>query len=154
VDPTVTIRPVRPDEREAWIAASAAGYAEAVEQQGGQARNAARAKADADVASALELPGSTLYVVEADGSAVGRLWLAERESGGRRVLFVYDISIDPQHRGRGYARRAMQLAETEARARAAAAVELHVFGANEVARGLYRSLGYAEVSVLMRKDLA
>ncbi|HEX2140974.1 MAG TPA: N-acetyltransferase, partial [Candidatus Limnocylindria bacterium] len=95
MEPTVTIRPVRPDEREAWIAASTAGYAEAVQQQGGQTPEAARAKADADVASALGRPGSTLYVVEADGSPVGRLWLAERESGGRRVVFVYDISIDP-----------------------------------------------------------
>jgi predicted GNAT family acetyltransferase len=30
---------------------------------------------------------------------------------------------------------------------------LNVFGGNEVARNLYRSLGYEELAALMRKDL-
>jgi predicted GNAT family acetyltransferase len=33
-------------------------------------------------------------------------------------------------------------------------VELNVFGANDVARRLYRSLGYEEISVWMGKDVA
>jgi ribosomal protein S18 acetylase RimI-like enzyme len=47
----------------------------------------------------------------------------------------------------------MLLAESEARARGPALVGLNVFGGNEVARGLYRSLGYDEVAVMMRKDV-
>jgi RimJ/RimL family protein N-acetyltransferase len=43
--------------------------------------------------------------------------------------------------------------EDEARARGVHRIELHVFGGNDVARGLYRSLGYVETSVLMGKDL-
>ena len=50
-------------------------------------------------------------------------------------------------RGRGLGRRAMELAEEEANRRGLARIELNVFGGNEVARGLYRSLGYAEVAV-------
>jgi len=32
-------------------------------------------------------------------------------------------------------------------------MELNVFGGNDVARGLYRSLGYVERAVLMGKDI-
>ena len=32
-------------------------------------------------------------------------------------------------------------------------IELNVFGGNEVARGLYRSLGFAESAVYMGKDV-
>jgi ribosomal protein S18 acetylase RimI-like enzyme len=59
---------------------------------------------------------------------------------------VYDISIDPDQQGRGYGRAAMRLAEDEARARGMDRIELNVFGGNEVARGLYRSMGYVETS--------
>jgi ribosomal protein S18 acetylase RimI-like enzyme len=153
----VTLRPLRPDEYDAFMAASKAGYARGIEEHGGQTAEAAAAKADADMAAVLphgpETPGHAIFVVEADGRPVGRLWLAERESGGRRTVFIYDITIEPQHQGRGYGRRAMRLAEDETRARGLARIELHVFGGNDVARGLYRSLGYVETSVQMGRDL-
>jgi ribosomal protein S18 acetylase RimI-like enzyme len=155
---TVRLRPIRAEEFPAFWAASKAGYAQGIEVHGGQSHGAAQQKADADMAAVLphglETPGHTIFVVEADGESVGRLWLAERELGGRRAIFIYDISIDDEQQGRGYGRAAMLLAETEARARGIGRIELHVFGGNDVARGLYRSLGYVETSVQMGKDLA
>lgn len=155
--PGLRLRPVTADEYPELIAASEADYAYGIEVHGGQSRAAAQRKAETDMATVLpqglDTPGHVIFVIEADGQAVGRLWLAERESGGRRVMFVYDISIEPEHQGRGYGRGAMRLAEDEARARGLARIELHVFGGNEVARGLYRSLGYVETSVQMAKDL-
>jgi ribosomal protein S18 acetylase RimI-like enzyme len=47
----------------------------------------------------------------------------------------------------------MRLAEDEARSRGIGRIELNVFGGNEVARNLYRSLGYTETSLQMAKDL-
>jgi ribosomal protein S18 acetylase RimI-like enzyme len=47
----------------------------------------------------------------------------------------------------------MLLAEDEARRRGLTRIELNVFGGNEVARNLYRSLGYVETSAQMAKDL-
>ncbi|MEX0709894.1 MAG: GNAT family N-acetyltransferase [Chloroflexota bacterium] len=155
---TVRLRPIRTEEFPAFWEASKAGYAHGIEVHGGQSHAAAQRKADADMATVLpkglETPGHTIFLVEADGEAVGRLWLAERESGGRRALFVYDITIDDEHQGRGFGRAAMRLAEAEARARGMWRIELNVFGGNDVARGLYRSLGYVETSVQMAKDLA
>ena len=102
----------------------------------------------------LATPGHAIFIVEADGVEVGRLWVAERASGGRQTLFIYDVDIDRQWQGRGYGRAAMRLAEEEARSRGISYIELNVFGGNDVARNLYRSLGYAETSVQMRKSLA
>jgi len=146
-----------PEEFPAFVADSKAGYAHDIEVHGGQTREAALAKADADFPAVLplglETPGHAIFVVEADGAAVGRLWLAERQLGGRRTLFIYDISIDPGQQGHGYGRAAMRLAEEEAHGRGIGRIELNVFGGNEVARGLYRSLGYVETSVQMAKAL-
>lgn len=156
--PSVRLRPLTAAEFPAFVAASKAGYAQGIELHGGQTHEAAQQKAEADFPAVLPLgldtPGHSIFIVEADGAAVGRLWLAEREMAGRKVLYVYDISIHPEHQGRGYGRAAMRLAEDEARARGIGRIELNVFGGNDVARGLYRSLGYVETAAQMRKDLA
>jgi GNAT superfamily N-acetyltransferase len=157
-EPAVRLRPILPEEFPSFVAASKAGYAEGIEVHGGQTHEAALEKAEADfpavLPQGLDTPGHAIFVVEADGAPVGRLWLAERVLGGRRVLYVYDVSIDPGHRGRGYGRAAMIVAEDEARSRGIGRIELNAFGGNGVARGLYRSLGYVETSVQMGKDLA
>ncbi len=145
------------DEFPAFLQAVESGYAHDIEVHGGQTHEAAVEKARVDMAAALPeglaTPGHAIFVVEADGMAVGRLWLGERTSGGRRTLFIYEIEVDPESRGHGYGRAAMRLAEDEARARSIDYIELNVFGGNDVARGLYRSMGYAETSVQMRKSL-
>ena len=155
---TARIRPMRPDEYPSFQAASKAGYARNLEELAGQTRAAAAKKAREDFATflpqGLATPGHDLFVVEADGVSVGRLWLGERDLGGRRVLYVFEIAIRPEHQGRGHGRQAMLLAENEARERGLARIELNVFGRNDVARGLYLSLGYVENSVQMAKVLA
>ena len=157
-EPTVRLRPITDEEFPAFVAESKAGYAHDIEVHGGQTRDAAQEKAEADFPAVLPLglatPGHYIFVVEAGGESVGRLWLAERQLGGRRVLYVYDVSIDPGQQGRGYGRAAMRLAEDEARGLGIDRIELNVFGGNDVARGLYRSLGYVETSAQMGKDLA
>jgi GNAT superfamily N-acetyltransferase len=94
-----------------------------------------------------------VFVLEAEGGAVGELWLCEREDLGLRVLFVYDVHVDESHRGRGYGKAAMLLAEEEARRRGIERLALNVFGRNTTARRLYQSLGYAENAVAMSKTL-
>jgi ribosomal protein S18 acetylase RimI-like enzyme len=68
-------------------------------------------------------------------------------------LFVYDIHLEKEHRGRGYGKAAMRFAEEEARRRGLDRVALNVFGRNAVARRLYESLGYEENAVSMSKSV-
>jgi ribosomal protein S18 acetylase RimI-like enzyme len=148
---------MRPDEYPAFIESSRAGYAHDMEVHGGMPPQAARRKSDEDHAAilpdGLATAGHGIFVVEAAGERVGHLWVAERGLPERKALYIYAIEIDEAQRGRGFGRAAMLLAEDEARARGIGRVELNVFGGNDVARGLYRSLGYAETSVQMGKDL-
>ena len=88
--------------------------------------------------------------VAESGEQVGRMMYALRDRG---VLFLYQVELDPDARGQGYGREAMGLLEEEGRRLGATRIELNVFGDNDVARGLYRSLGFAEQAVYMLKEL-
>lgn len=148
---------MRPDEYPAFVESSKAGYAYDISVHGGESEEFARRKSEEDHAAilpqGLDTPGHWIFVVEADGQPVGSLWLAERPHGREKECWIYGIEIDEAQRGKGYGRAAMQLAEVEARSHGLARLALNVFGGNEVARNLYRSLGYAETSVQMAKDL-
>ena len=155
---SVQLRPMRDDEFTAWLPQMRDGYAEAMVEDGGFTPESGAEKADGDIARLF--PGGEpsaeqlVYVLEKGGEPVGDLWLAERQDmAGRPCLFVYDIRVDETHRGRGFGREAMLLAEDEARRRGLECVALNVFGRNEVARRLYRSLGYEENAVAMSKKL-
>ena len=132
-------------------------YARDIAENGHTPADAARRKAEADMAEilaqGLATPKHWLFVLEVGGERAGRLWLAEREIDGRRAMFIFDIHVDDAFRGRGFGRAAMLLAERESLDRDIHRVELNVFGGNTVARGLYQSLGYLERSVRMAKDL-
>jgi len=151
---SATLRPMRQDEYDAWLPAAMDGYADDIERAGASAE-AARQKSERDFPALLpkgiETEGQWLYTVEADGEAVGSLWLAEREDDFGRTLFIYQVAIDAAQRGRGLGRAAMLLAEDEARRRGISSVTLNVFGGNDVARNLYRSLDYSEAAVYMVK---
>jgi ribosomal protein S18 acetylase RimI-like enzyme len=155
---TVTLRRIRADEFEPWLRSAQAGYEESRRVHGGLSAETAQRRAAADVA-ALFPDGKPsdeqlVYVIEADGERVGELWVAERDGPDQgRLLWIYAVEVDARHRGRGYGRAAMVFAEEEARRRGLAGVALNVFGGNDVARGLYRSLGYAEVGVYMQKQV-
>jgi len=146
------------EEFTAWLPRARAAYAEDMARNGGLPEDVAAAKAAADTEmlfpEALPSPDHSVFVVEADGFAVGELWVSERTDPVHRdVLWIFDIRIDEEHRGRGYGRETMLRAEEEARRRGLGRVALHVFGGNEVARNLYRSLGYVETSIVMGKPV-
>ena len=123
----------------------------------GTHEDAAREKAARDFPNLLpngvDTEGQDLYTVVSDGEPVGVLWLCEREIDGGRVLFIYDVRLHEAQRGKGFGRATMQLVEDEARRRGIPQITLNVFGGNEVARSLYRSLGYDEIAVYMSKSV-
>ena len=155
----IRLRPIRDDEFGEFLAASREEYADDMARHGGLAPEAAEEKARADFESLFpggaRSPAQIVLVVEeaATGRTVGRLWYSELERPGERVVWLYDIAIEPSDRGRGLGREAMLRLEDEARARGLARVELNVMGGNQMARRLYRSLGYAELSLQMGKNV-
>jgi len=84
---------------------------------------------------------------------VGYIWIGHDSSGVPTSWWVWDIVVEVEHRGNGFGRQAMILAEGYARAHGGQTLGLNVFGFNATARGLYESLGYETTSVKMRKAL-
>jgi len=157
---SLRLRPLRDDEFDAYVAHGQANYARDMIENAGAPRDQAEAKADLDwkqlLPDRLDSPDQFLLAVEdaETGERVGDLWFARRETQFEgTVAFVYSIEISEQFRGRGFGREAMLLLEDEVRSRGLSRISLNVFGGNEVARSLYRSLGYAEAAVWMAKEL-
>lgn len=154
---SVRLRPIGDDEFAAWLPRMRGNYAEDMVRNAGLSPEEAAAKAAEDTGQLFpgERPSAeqSVYAIEAAGRPVGTLWLAERDDGPHRCLFVYELYVDDRYRGRGHGKAAMVRAEDEARRRGLDLIALNVFGGNAVARGLYRSLGYEENAVAMSKRL-
>jgi ribosomal protein S18 acetylase RimI-like enzyme len=148
------IRPLREDEYDAFVGRGLAFYVNDMVAAGVD-RAVAQAKADRDLPQilpqGLATPDHSMYAIEDEGRFAGYLWLCDRDSELGHSLFVYAIEIDEEFRGRGLGRAAMVFAEEEAKRLGIAKVALNVFGGNEVARRLYRSLGYQETAIHMEK---
>lgn len=153
------VQPMTQARYEAWLAATTREYAEEKVKSGNWAADDAmeRSKAEFErlLPQGLATPGHELRsIVDDDGNAVGRVWftIETREVG--RVVFVYDIAIEPEFRRRGHAQAALSEVEAYAREQGCLGVMLHVFGSNSGARELYRKAGYDETNVIMLKKVA
>jgi ribosomal protein S18 acetylase RimI-like enzyme len=92
-------------------------------------------------------------IISDAGERVGMAWFAPEDRPMGRVVFIYDIAIDPTHRRRGHAQAALDAIESFARDHGCVAVQLHVFGGNVGARQLYQRAGYIETDVTMVKTV-
>ena len=154
----VTLRPMTQAEWDRWLEAATRAYAtdkvkagawpeaEALERSATAFRQLAP--------QGRETPGHEFRAIVDDADrVVGSVWLAPRDEIGSGSAFIFDIEVDPPHRGRGHGRAALQALEPLARSLGYDAIGLHVFGDNDVARTLYRTSGYEETDVTMRKAL-
>lgn len=91
-----------------------------------------------------------LFTIHANDQEVGVIWLGIRsEEKG----FIYDINIWEGNQGLGYGKQAMKEIEVVGKSLGLKSIRLHVFGHNEVARSLYKKLGYIETDIVMEKIL-
>jgi ribosomal protein S18 acetylase RimI-like enzyme len=152
------LRPLRADEFESWLERLMAGYTGQMVASGGYSQEGAREKAHRDTERALpygvRTPGHLFFRLLAGEHPVGWLWLAvPYPDGDPTMAWVYSIEVEESHRGRGYGRDAMLLAEAEARRRGMTSVGLNVHGGNTAAISLYNSLGYQVTAQQMKKPL-
>src|SRR5690606_20404347 len=106
-------------------------------------RRAAVAAREADAQHAHYLrayPGADLAIVELAGAPVGRLYVHRRAD----ELRLLDVTLLPEHRGRGIGTRLVRALLDEARARGVA-VSCDVEHDNHRARALYLGLGFEPV---------
>ncbi|MGH2634921.1 MAG: GNAT family N-acetyltransferase [Actinomycetota bacterium] len=140
------------EEFVAWLPLLREDYAQDLVRDYAMSSDKARSRAVAEI-DGHRSAGHFVFVIEVEREPVGHLWLVERRDAYEPTLVVYDIDVDEPYRGYGYAKAAMVLAEEEARKRGLTRIALHVGARNDVARNLYRSLGFEENEVAMSKPL-
>lgn len=116
-----------------------------------------RSEADVDdlLAEETDTEGHYLYLLR-DRTAeedVGVVWIAVRDSGFGRSVWIYDIEIHEPFRRKGHGTRALRAVEERAIELGAEKLELHVFGHNPGARALYERTGFTPTSIVMSKSL-
>ena len=152
----VTLQPMTEAAFERWRDHAVRSYAADKVRVGAWPEDGALERSDGEFASLLPdgmaTSGHDLRsIVTDDGAEVGVVWFGPIPELGDDVAFIWDIEIDEGERGRGYGRAALDALEPLARSLGYRSIGLHVFGDNEVARNLYRSAGYVETDVSMRK---
>ncbi len=89
----------------------------------------------------------------AEGVDVGMIWIAAQQRAGKRIAYVYEISVKRDYQRRGHATRALLALEEEVRALGLSGIALHVFGHNAAAHALYVRLGFLPTNISMFKSI-
>ena len=119
------LRPLREDELGSVLERQRAEYRTQLVEWAGLSDELADRKTAEDTAALPE--GVELVALEADDRRrVGTMFFAERRWYGAPRIFLFDLWIDPEERGRGYGRAAMEALEGEARTRGLLAIEFNV----------------------------
>jgi len=152
--PTVVLRVMTDDERIAYRDHAIEGYVTDLVRAGALDESAARLKAVRDYRGLAANDQAHWRHVVRDGEVVGALiWVVRAEDDGP-VLFLDDIEIFEEHRGRGCGRAAMNALTVEAANAGAQAILLNVWSNNDVAQSLYDSMGFVVTNCHMRLDMS
>jgi ribosomal protein S18 acetylase RimI-like enzyme len=155
----IKLIPMSEEEFQVYYNQAVQGYAaEHVKSGRWQAETAeqeAKREYDGLLPQGVASPNQFLFTIQEaeSGVRVGMIWYALRPSGPKQVAFIYDVSIEPEHRRKGYAQAAFQALEGLVQAQGVSSIDLHVFGHNRSAIALYEKLGFQATNLLMRKTL-
>jgi ribosomal protein S18 acetylase RimI-like enzyme len=94
-------------------------------------------------------PDCSFLAEDAQGQLVGDILLGEMEEAGQRLIWVLDISLSPDWRGRGLGSALMGSAFLAAIAQGYTAIGLIVTCGNTPALALYHAFGFQEYGDLM-----
>ena len=153
------LRPITDDEYFAWLEAVIPEYASDKVASGQWSEDSAldrsRKEYEEQLPNGKGTENNYLYtVLSSQGQPVGTLWFAAKDRAKQRVAYVYDVTIEPEHRRQGHALRAFQALELEVVRLGLDGVALHVFGHNHAAHALYVKLGYVATNINMFKPVA
>lgn len=146
-----------PEEFSLWAPRSKSGYANDKEKANGLTPKEAQEIAEKDflrlLPEGLNSKDNFLYTMKDGEIAVGYLWFCIRGAQDNRKAFLCDIIVEQEYRGKKLGKGAMLLLEEEVKQLGLKEIGLHVFGFNERATQLYKSLGYQVTDLVMAKRL-
>lgn len=93
-----------------------------------------------------------LFNIMNDSKVVGYIW-AGCNDPKRNEVFIYAFEISEEYRGKGFGKKGFSLMEEELKKLGFSIIKLHVFEQSKVAINLYNSVGYKQVSRIMKKGM-
>ncbi|MFI6266493.1 GNAT family N-acetyltransferase [Micromonospora sp. NPDC051006] len=161
----LTLTPMTAGELARLSGALERSYAEELSRHRAMSPADAQARAAAQIRDLLPdgaaTPGVLLRVARVGDVEVGWIWVtlpgtagASDAPPGSGRAWIPNIEVHETHRGRGHARRMIQLIEAELAQLDVAELGLNVFGSNTVAIGLYQSLGFRVTAQQMAKPVS
>ncbi|MEK7355103.1 MAG: GNAT family N-acetyltransferase [Bdellovibrionota bacterium] len=143
---------------EFWSLRSRMSYAQSKIKANGLTREEAVKVANADFERLLPEGLATkenFFFSAFDGETrVGFVWFQTRGAKDNRRAYICDIIVEPDLRGKGFGKQMMVAVEADASAMGLKRIGLHVFGYNDAAIALYKSLGYFTTDLNMEKPLS
>jgi len=94
-----------------------------------------------------EHPTTLIFLAyqEAEPVGIAVCFLGFSTFAARPLVNVHDLAVLPEYRGRGIGRKLLEAVEQSARKLGCCKVTLEVGQDNHLAKGLYRSIGFAEM---------
>jgi ribosomal protein S18 acetylase RimI-like enzyme len=101
-----------------------------------------------------ETPGNHLFIINdrESGHQIGVIWI-KFEEGNNPAVYIYDVFVEEQFRGKGYGKATLRAVEAFSKAKGARSIFLHVFAHNPLAMRLYDEAGFKVRSMNMEKRL-
>jgi len=101
----------------------------------------------------VDTPGHRIFnIVNVENQVVGDLWI-KLPGPAEEAVFIYNIKVHSDQRGRGYGHAALKKLELRLKEEGAQQLSLHVFGFNQDAQRLYQRLGFEVTNISMSKFL-
>jgi GNAT superfamily N-acetyltransferase len=144
-------------EYDAWRGQSVADYAVEIARSRDLDPESAAAQSAGEFAQLLPdgiaSAGMHLWTAVVDDEPVGMGWIELRQRASGVSAWIYDISVEADHRGRGLGRGLLDALHAAARDLGATSMALNVFGDNPTAIRLYETSGYTVTAQQMKKEL-
>ena len=157
------LKPMNQDQYNNYITYSKNNYAQEITKARGisieEAMQITNKEYDALLSDGLKSKNQYLYTIKNDTNEnIGIIWFSSDSNHGDNELFLCDIEINKEFRGKGYGRESMNIVELKIKEMNIFTIGLHVFLHNEIACSLYNKIGYKEVKrgkagVIMKKTL-
>ena len=109
----------------------------------GDAKASAEEEQDSLLPAGVETADHWLNSLKTEtGEHIGYSWFGKVEREYGLVVFIFDVNVFPEYRGRGYGHRLMKEIEKEAQRNGFKEIELYGLNSNTTAKALYSKEGY------------
>ena len=154
----ITLTPIEQSDFDTFLEQEIVDYSQDKIKSGNWLAETALEKSRAEFMSllpdGLQTKDQFIFTILDDTSQtkLGVLWVQVKMDENPRRAFINDFVIEPQFRGQGFGKQALQALDTKMEEMYVESIMLHVFAHNATAINLYEKMGYEITNLYMRKS--